>query len=146
MLSKIAIIHRKGGARELVWRGLSAVYRHGLRPLLPKIAPVRYAGVVVEHRRLGDAVSRYLYSPLTIDDLPDYESALVSALRRHVLPGDRVVVIGGGRGVTCVVAAQLSQRAVTCFEGIWLGFAPHNEPQGSTVSRSMSFTRSSAAT
>jgi hypothetical protein len=40
------------------------------------------------------------------EDKPGYESALVAGLRAHVLHGDRVLVVGGGHGVTSVVAAR----------------------------------------
>jgi hypothetical protein len=49
-------------------------------------------------------------------DQPDYESAIIYGLRTTVQQGDRVTIIGGGIGVTSVIAAQLSHRRVECFE------------------------------
>lgn len=85
---------------------------------MPVLSPVRYAGVFVAlDRRFGDG-----WVPLLVDqmrDRPDYEGALVNGLRQHVRPGDRVVVVGGGWGVTAAIAAIQSgvDGAVTCFEG-----------------------------
>jgi hypothetical protein len=60
-----------------------------------------------------------LYNPPDISDIPDYEQALVTALKAHVRSGDRVVVGGGGVGVTCILAALAVTAAghVYCFEG-----------------------------
>jgi hypothetical protein len=46
------------------------------------------------------------------DYKPDREAACGDALRRHVERGDEVVVVGGGRGLTTVIAARM-----THFEG-----------------------------
>jgi hypothetical protein len=52
-------------------------------------------------------------------DEPDYEDALVAALSETVRSGDRVVIVGGGIGVTSVVAALRTgpSGGVQCFEG-----------------------------
>ena len=51
-------------------------------------------------------------------DRPAYEAAEVAALRRYGRPGDHVVVVGGGLGVTAVVAARAVGPGgrVTVFE------------------------------
>lgn len=56
------------------------------------------------------------------DVYPDHERTVVSALRRHVRRGDRVVVVGGGWGTTTVVAARM-----THFEGEVTTFEPSSE-------------------
>ncbi|WP_440990369.1 FkbM family methyltransferase [Haloarchaeobius baliensis] len=52
------------------------------------------------------------------DLYPNHEGRVVDALRRHVHRGDRVVVVGGGWGVTAVVAARMThfEGAVTVYE------------------------------
>jgi hypothetical protein len=52
-------------------------------------------------------------------DEPDYEDALVAALSETVRSGDRVVIVGGGIGVTSVVTALRTgpSGGVQCFEG-----------------------------
>jgi hypothetical protein len=52
-------------------------------------------------------------------DQPDYEATLVVGLNETIRPGDSVVIVGGGVGVTAVVAALRtgSSGSVQCFEG-----------------------------
>jgi len=84
----------------------------------PTSAKIRLAGIVVGNRRLGDGlITSRIYDPPQVNDVPDYEESLVKALREYVALGDRVVVVGCGTGVTCAVAAILSQKRVDCFEG-----------------------------
>jgi len=56
---------------------------------------------------------------MRLDDNPDYEGALVASLREAIRPGDRVAVIGGGVGVTAVIASLQAGPTgnVQCFEG-----------------------------
>jgi hypothetical protein len=51
--------------------------------------------------------------------VPEYEAALATGLRIHVKLGDRVVVVGGGIGVTATIAALEAgpDGSVECFEG-----------------------------
>jgi tRNA A58 N-methylase Trm61 len=53
------------------------------------------------------------------DVRPEYERELVTAIRRSVSSGDDVTIIGGGWGVSTVVAARLvgSTGSVTTYEG-----------------------------
>ena len=54
-----------------------------------------------------------------VADEPDYEATLVAGLSETIRPGDSVVVVGGGLGVTAVVAALRTgpSGTVQCFEG-----------------------------
>jgi hypothetical protein len=52
---------------------------------------------------------------LARDHEPDYKQALVTAVREAVAPGDRVVVVGGGRAVVAVHAAWAG-GVVTVYE------------------------------
>lgn len=82
-------------ARGRVRAGIQRAYNRLVRPHLPrKIAS--YNGVPVRQPRLFDAT----------DHDPDYESALLAAVRRQVDRGDHVVIVGGGWGVSAVVAAR----------------------------------------
>jgi hypothetical protein len=77
-----------------------------------------WSGVrVLEDRALDSWLmpDRYPRKPI---DIPNYEEALVEGLHRLVRPGDRVVVVGGGFGVTSVVAAQAAgvNGKVWCYE------------------------------
>jgi hypothetical protein len=90
MISKLLGVYRETGTGGLAWRLLSYFYKNFVRAVLPNVS-----------------------------DAPDYEQALVAALKVHVTSGDEVVVVGGGLGVTCVVAALAATEAgrVKCFEG-----------------------------
>lgn len=90
--------------RELV----RVVYERTVRRHLPrKVAS--FNGVPVRQPRLFDAT----------DTRPDYEAAIVESLQQQVSDGDRVVVVGGGWGVSTVVAAREAGHdgAVTTYEG-----------------------------
>jgi hypothetical protein len=47
---------------------------------------------------------------------PEYESTLVELIKTYVRSGDSVTVIGGGLGVTTVVASKSTDERVTVFE------------------------------
>jgi len=53
------------------------------------------------------------------DVFPDYESGICRSLQTHVDTGDEVVIIGGGLGVTTVLAGELAgtEGHVTTYEG-----------------------------
>ena len=104
---------------NLIQRATLSAYLGSLRRLMPVREAVKYAGVQVAlDRRYGDSVlvPRY-YSEVLVDD-PDYEEALVRGLNAYVKPGMTIVVIGGGVGVTAVIAAKLAgpQGEVICYE------------------------------
>ena len=86
-------------------------YRGYIWTLLPALSHVRYNGVIVD-------IPRKPFDQ-RIDDVPAYEKAIVVCLRTHVRRGDSVVVVGGGWGVSTVVAAQQSgeEGSVVCYEG-----------------------------
>jgi hypothetical protein len=69
------------------------------------------------------------------DHAPDHEGVVVSALRRHVRRGDRVVVVGGGWGTTTVVAARM-----THFEGTVRTYEP-SERMREILERTISVNR-----
>jgi hypothetical protein len=120
MMRKLTKVLREEGPAGVVRRGIALAYRRVVRPVLPRVGHVRYAGIPVAYtRKLGDRSVPRSWRPGTVEDVPDYEAALVDGLRRNVLPGDRIVVVGGGVGVTAAVAALATGPGgkVTCFEG-----------------------------
>lgn len=72
------------------------VYNNIIREYLPQKVGV-FNGVAVRDIRLFDQT----------DVFPDYEATLVRSMRDVISPGDSVVTIGGGRGVSTVIAARL---------------------------------------
>ena len=101
-------------------RRVALAYRRFVRPRLPAAGPVRYAGIPTSHvRKWGDRTVPPTWRPNEVVDAPGYESTLVEGLRQHVRPGDRVVVVGGGIGVTAAIAALQAgpSGSVQCYEG-----------------------------
>lgn len=117
--SKTTQVYREAGFWGASWRAFSYFYKNYLRPMMPESDRIHYAGVLVGRRRIGDWLVPKLYNPPQIDSEPGYEEALIKALNAHVQPSDKIVVVGAGVGVTCVVAARNAgpDGAVTCFEG-----------------------------
>lgn len=99
---------------------LGRAYRRGIRPLLPTVAPVVYGGIPVAcDHKWGDGFVPSHWLPKALIDRPSYEATLMSASGEFVCLGDRVVVVGGGMGVTATFAALRVGRSgwVQCFEG-----------------------------
>ena len=90
-----------------------------LRRLMPVQGHVTYNGVIVEDRRFLDDKLPKFWKPFRDRDMPDYEGALVEGLTQLLRVGDKVVVVGGGLGVTVAVAARIvgEEGSVVCFEG-----------------------------
>ncbi|CDK40713.1 uncharacterized protein BN903_25 [Halorubrum sp. AJ67] len=74
---------------------LKRLYNTLIRERLPRKIGV-FNGVPVRQPRLLDRT----------DVQPDYEDALITAIRQCISEGDTVVVVGGGWGVGTVVAAE----------------------------------------
>jgi hypothetical protein len=118
MISKLLGVYREAGAYGFVWRLFSYVYKNFVRGLLPKGSPILYAGIPIGYRKVGDRLLPKLYQSPNVGDAPGYEQALVTALKANVKRGDNVVIVGGGLGITCVVAARAAETGqVKCFEG-----------------------------
>lgn len=83
------------------------VYNGVVRPYLPSKIGV-FNSVAARRVKLLDAT----------DEFPKYEATMLDALRTAVEPGDDVVVVGGGYGVSSVVAARRAgpEGSVTAFE------------------------------
>lgn len=83
---------------------VQTIYNVAVRPFLPKKIGVMN-GVPVRNRKLLDQT----------DVDPNYEEALVKALRENVTDSDEIVVVGGGVGVSTVIGARHADH-VTVFE------------------------------
>lgn len=89
----------------------------GIRGRLPVKRRLRFGGVLVdiEVKALDFLFPRFRNKR----DIEGYEEVLATMLRRTVRPGDTVVVVGGGWGVTACVAAKAvgASGKVICYEG-----------------------------
>lgn len=97
---------------------VSSFLRGYVRPFIPRITRQYNGGVRVRDYSLIDPV-------LGAESLleTDYKQNLVRAVRESVSPGDDVVVVGGGFGVTTVHAylksnglPHVKHGRITCFE------------------------------
>lgn len=75
---------------------LRKAYDKLIRPYLPYKICVRNGVAVGGVTKLLDSTDNY----------PEYEQGLISQLRNTVTTGDSVVIIGGGEGVSSVIAAE----------------------------------------
>lgn len=114
IVRKIWKNYRTGGLSTVVSKGCPYFYNHYVRHRLPR-KQTTYNGVPVRAARWFDSVVPYAGSI----ERPHYESGLIDALRRYVTAGHRVVIVGGGWGVSAVVAAELvgDDGSVIVFEG-----------------------------
>lgn len=112
-IGKIKKLYRDEGIRRLVVKSVKYGYNKYVRPHFPR-RQVIYNGVPVLASHWGDRVV-----PWETTDVPEYEGALVRGIRRYVSKGDHVVIVGGGWGVTSVVAARQAgaQGQVSTYEG-----------------------------
>ena len=106
-------IYYDEGIVQLTRKSIWFSYNNYLRTLLPK-RTVKYNGVLVNAGRLADS-----FIPWQSTDIPDYEGGLMRGIREYVDEDDTVVVVGGGWGVSTVVAARYagSSGRVHTFEG-----------------------------
>lgn len=100
-----------------VKRTVPYLYQANIRSHIPRKSnkTVKLNGVDVRSRRLLDSIVPWR---VTHRDPENYESAIVEALSQHVNEGDTVCVVGGGWGVTSVIAARRagSEGLVHTFE------------------------------
>ena len=97
-------IFQRDGLRELVYKGPRFLYRK-MRMFLPPSSHVRYNGVAIDkRRRFGDKIAPL--DPDELDDEPGYKSSSAAMIRGYIQEDDHVIVIGGGWGVTAVIAAK----------------------------------------
>lgn len=96
---------RKRGVKALV----PYLYASFVRSRLPKSRTVvRYNGIESPVPVCPlDRVVPFYDPPWYTSDVPNYEDAEIGAIRTHCRRGDEVVIVGGGFGVTAVVAGRL---------------------------------------
>ncbi len=119
MIGKLRQAFRENGISGLLSRSLGFLYRRLVRPLSPARRPLRWGGVPICHlRKWTDLLVPDSWHTERLDD-PIYEAGLVGGLNAQVRPGDRVVVVGGGVGVTAVTAALCAGPSgrIECYEG-----------------------------
>ena len=101
--------HMKSIIKKIIWK---------LCDFFPRQKYVVYSGIKtgLRRNRLDELFKRLAPEK---QDQPSYEITLLSGLSQCVSQGDRVVIVGGGYGVTAVKAANHSgdNGLVTVYEG-----------------------------
>ena len=102
--------------------GIIELFKMVAKKLWPKVTIskiVEYNGVIV-----SVTTKKLLFSSKTIHGNPFQEEGLAAAHRKFTQPGDRVITIGGGKGVTAVIASTLVgiDGSVTVYEGGYESF------------------------
>ena len=100
--------YRRDGIFGVVTATIALIYREWVRSHVPryrKTVEFNRVEVPVEVPYLDPLIPGYDPAWYT-SDVPGYESSEVEALQEYCRPGDDVVIIGGGFGVTAVVAAE----------------------------------------
>ena len=94
----------------MIQRTIQWLYDQTLRQRLPRKCVVASGDVTIRRARLFDIT----------DVFPEYERIEVEALRELVHPGDHVLIVGGGWGITTVVASRLAgpEGQVTVYEAV----------------------------
>lgn len=85
------------------------IYNNLFRPYLPNKISVHNSVPVKDYSKLFD------FS----DEFPEYEDALISAIREQINQRDSIVLVGGGWGVSTVAAVEATGRtgSVETYEG-----------------------------
>lgn len=106
VVSRSLEVLRHHGPATFVARSIGFVYRHTLRPILPKTHFRTDNEVKVERI---PSLDLYLSSvfPAVWDRKPDREQGLVGAHEKLTREGDSVVIVGGGNAITTVRAADI---------------------------------------
>lgn len=112
-------VRREEGWSALIKRVPPSVYMK-IWPVLPETENIILNGITCSQRKRlpDDLMPSYLLRGVPSDD-PNYEEQYVACLRETIGRGDRVVLIGGGEGVSAVIAAKQTQSggAVQVYEG-----------------------------
>lgn len=115
---KITRVLRQEGAIEFLRRSLGYIYRLSLRPYVHTYLPAAdyYTENEVKVDKL-DIIDKYILSHYK--DHPTKEGGLVSSHKSITQPGDTVVTVGGGKGITGVRAAWIVGKSgrVRIYEG-----------------------------
>ncbi|MFB6198743.1 MAG: hypothetical protein ABEI52_10830, partial [Halobacteriaceae archaeon] len=117
-ISIAAEIFTEDGLLSLLSKSQEHLYRKYLRQFTPKkVKEIEANGVTVpvDIHLLDDTVPRYT-PPYPTSDAPLHEQTECQAIREYVGPDDEVIIIGGGLGVTAVVAANETDGRVTIYE------------------------------
>jgi hypothetical protein len=108
LIQRAKEVRNKEGVQTLVTKGIGYIYSATLRPVLPKQTRVyEYNGIKVpaDTPILDPFIPPHSHGRW-LQDRPEHEQTEIKQLREHCTPGDDVVIVGGGYGISAVVAAK----------------------------------------
>lgn len=109
--------YRNEGLTSVLQSAPQFIYNQYIWPHLPSTSPIFYNQVQIGSRPVFDHYTSW--NTPSRNDYAEYEYALIKGIRNNVISGDTVVIVGGGWGVSSVVAARkagLTGKVIT-FEG-----------------------------
>lgn len=95
-------VFNRDGLFPLIRNGIPFIHERIIQPRLPRVYETQYNDVIVRSGRPLDGFFPWVDN----GPRPQYESALVDAIDKHVCSGDKVLIVGGGWGVTATHAAR----------------------------------------
>lgn len=96
---------REDGFLSLISTMILYIYSNYIRSyILTHTINITYNGIESPHR--VSVFDRIIPKYTQASDSPGYESAEIDAIRTHSREGDKVVIIGAGRGITPTIAAN----------------------------------------
>jgi hypothetical protein len=116
-------------------RAIEVGREEGISTLVAKIPPYVYQqiwpylpedGYIIKNeirssqkKKITDRFLPAYLTQYTPSDDPDYEPQYVSGIRKHITEGQKVVLVGGGEGISTVATAKQvrSSGKVDVFEG-----------------------------
>lgn len=112
LLNRARNFAKSQGFVGLLYRIPSFLFKKSVRRIIPQRGYHYLNGVPWKEKKLTDSFTHPHWSD------PEYEKALISAVREQVQNGDFVGVIGGGRGISTAVAAKRTGTTgkVTVYE------------------------------
>ncbi|MEX0681383.1 MAG: FkbM family methyltransferase [Balneolales bacterium] len=118
MHKKVWEITKKEHILNLLVQLVAIVYKKTVRTVLPTTGYVTYNGIKIKPIKFGDRYLSSSWRSYKQQIRINYESALVNGLKSCVKQGDKVVIVGGGAGVTTIYASKLTGTAgkVICYE------------------------------
>lgn len=98
--------------KEIAYYGVQNLYKETIRKILPEL----YVNCAGYQAKASTPLDKYFGLPY---QRPGYEKALINGLEEKIRKGDKVTIVGGGKGVTAMKAADLSgsENNITVYEG-----------------------------
>lgn len=112
LISRANSIRQDNGISPLLRRTIRFGYNKSIRNFIPSKEYNHWNDVKYDEKKYFDDLMPWDYP----SDKPNYEEALISALRCQVVSDDHVGIIGGGMGISTVIASKKTNNKVTVYE------------------------------